>query len=180
MISDNNAALITPIGAGSPAGLPGAVATPGPSTLHLLVIDDDPGILGMLASALLGEGYRVTCAEDGERGWEELCGSSFDGMITDHAMPRLSGLDLLRRVRAGPSRLPVILISGAMPRDDADFERLLSPGVAIDKPFDLRELLVTVQSTFGGPHYSDVRGGGGVGCTTSRAATGRWSRHAVR
>lgn len=56
-------------------------------------------------------------------------------------MPRLSGLDLIRRVRAVPVKVPVILISGRMPCDEENLSRLLPPGVALKKPFSMAVLL---------------------------------------
>jgi len=126
---------------------------------RILVVDDDADMRHLLFHLLRADGYRVLCVEDGEAGWDALCASSFDAMITDHDMPRLSGLGLLRRVRAGSSRLPVILISGAMPWQDRDLGRLLPPGLAIDKPFMLTEFLVSVRDTFGRALKTDRRQG---------------------
>jgi CheY-like chemotaxis protein len=114
---------------------------------HILVVDDDAGVREVLASLLRRSGYRVSCANNGEAGWEALCAESYDALITDHAMPRLTGLDLLRRVRAGTlSALPVILISGKMPWEEADLLDLVWPGMAMEKPFSFFELLTSVRS----------------------------------
>jgi len=113
---------------------------------NILVVDDDASIRDVLASFLRRSGYRVSCAEDGEAGWEALCANSFNALITDHAMPRLTGLDLLRRVRSGPLKvLPAILISGEMPWGERDLLDLVWPGVAMEKPFSLLELLTSVR-----------------------------------
>jgi DNA-binding response OmpR family regulator len=62
-------------------------------------------------------------------------------------MPRLTGLGLLRRVRAGTlNALPVILISGEMPWEDADLLDLVWPGMAMEKPFSFIELLTSVRT----------------------------------
>jgi DNA-binding response OmpR family regulator len=114
---------------------------------HILVVDDDAGVREVLASLLRRSGYRVSCANNGEAGWEALCAESFDALVTDHAMPRLTGLDLLRRVRAGTlSALPVILISGKMPWEEADLLDLVWPGMAMEKPFSFFELLTSVRT----------------------------------
>jgi DNA-binding response OmpR family regulator len=113
----------------------------------ILVVDDDAGVREVLANLLRRSGYRVSCANNGEAGWEALCANSFDALITDHAMPRLTGLDLLRRVRSGPLKLlPVILISGKMPWDEADLLELAWPGMAMEKPFSFFELLTSVRT----------------------------------
>jgi CheY-like chemotaxis protein len=114
---------------------------------HILIVDDDAGVREVLASLLRRSGYRVSCANNGEAGWEALCANSYDALVTDHAMPRLTGLDLLRRVRAGTLKaLPVILISGEMPWAEADLLDLVWPGVAMEKPFSFFELLTSVRS----------------------------------
>jgi len=113
---------------------------------HILVVDDDAAVRDVLANFLRHSGYRVNCASDGEAGWEALCANRFDALITDHAMPRLTGLDFLRRVRSGPYKVtPAILISGEMPWEERDLLDLVRPGVAMEKPFSMLELLTSVR-----------------------------------
>lgn len=116
-------------------------ATP---SCRILVVDDEPGIRDMLSQLLHAAGHRVACADDGEAGWSALCAGGFHLLITDHEMPRLTGLDLLRRVRNGHLDLPVIMISGEMPWHEPDLSRLLAPEMAVEKPFPLATLLATV------------------------------------
>jgi len=91
-------------------------------------------------------GYRISCAEDGEAGWRALCAESFDVLITDHDMPRLTGLDLIRRVRAKSLNVPVILTSAKIPWNERDLARLLPPGKTLEKPFSFAKLLANVRS----------------------------------
>jgi DNA-binding response OmpR family regulator len=116
------------------------------SPSRILVVDDDAVIRGFLGRMLRRVEYRVSCAEDGEAGWDALRADRFDVLITDHEMPRLTGLDLLRRVRAAPLNVPVILISGKIPWAETDLLRLLPPGVALAKPFAFVDLLAKVRS----------------------------------
>ena len=113
---------------------------------RILVVDDDAAVQAVVAEVLRREGYQVDCAEDGEAGWQALRADPLDLLITDHEMPRLSGLDLLRRVRAVPLALPVILMSGNMPADAPDLIALLPPCAALKKPFSVRELLDKVRA----------------------------------
>jgi DNA-binding response OmpR family regulator len=117
---------------------------------HILVVDDDPEIRKIIALLLSGAGYRVDCAADGEAGWDALCADSFDLLIIDHEMPKLTGLELLRRVRAGPLHLPAIMISGFMPSGEADLEWLLRSGAAMEKPFMFGALLAKVRELLNG------------------------------
>jgi DNA-binding response OmpR family regulator len=112
---------------------------------RVLVVEDDAGVREVLAEMLRNTGLQVHCATDGEAGWEALCAERFDLVITDHAMPRLKGLDLLRRMRTSSHDAPAIMISGEMPWQDSDFVQLLPPGMALEKPFSMIDLLAKVR-----------------------------------
>ena len=129
-----------------PPPVPAKAARPATVAGRILIVDDDPGIRNLMARALRGAGYRISCAGDGEAGWDALCAEGFDLLITDHEMPRLTGLDLLRRVRAGSLHVPVILTSGRMPWNEKDLLQLLPPGKALEKPFMLGKLLASIRS----------------------------------
>jgi DNA-binding response OmpR family regulator len=120
------------------------------SSAHILLVDDDPTVRGTMAFVLKRAGYRVGCAEDGEAGWHALCADPSDLLITDYEMPKLTGLELLRRVRAVSRRLPAILISGCPPRGEPDLESLLHPGAVIPKPFSVCALLAKVRELLHG------------------------------
>ena len=70
---------------------------------HILLCDDEPHILGAARYKLAAAGYEVECAADGEEGWQAMCRRRPDLLITDCNMPRLSGLELLERMRATPA-----------------------------------------------------------------------------
>jgi two-component system response regulator MprA len=120
----------------------GRVPVPG----AVLVVDDEAQIRDIVAVSLRGAGYSAHCAEDGEAGWAAFCANHFDALITDHEMPRLTGLDLIRRLRAVPIKVPVILISGRMPCDEENLSRVLPPGIALKKPFSIAELLTHLRA----------------------------------
>ncbi len=112
---------------------------------RILVVDDDATIRSFFTEVLRHAAFHVACAEDGEAGWSALRAESFDLMITDHNMPRLTGLELLRRARAAARDLPVILISAGVPWHEPDLAALLRPGLALSKPFSIVELLAGVR-----------------------------------
>jgi len=116
---------------------------------HVLLVDDDAGVRDFLANLLRGAGYRVTCAADGEEAWVALCADKYDVLVTDHSMPKLTGLDLIRRLRVGPlNALPCVLVSGEIPWEEKDLLDLVRPGMAMAKPFSFLELLTCVRSLF--------------------------------
>lgn len=118
--------------------------SPAAASGRVLVVDDDPSIRTIITLALQSAGYGVRCADDGVAAWEALCTEGFDLLICDHEMPRLTGVDLLRRVRVSHGDLPVILISGRMPWTEIAFPKLLEPGCAMEKPFTVADLLANV------------------------------------
>ena len=107
---------------------------------RILVVDDDPEIREIIAVLLKGSGYEVDTAGDGGAGWVALSAKPYDLLITDHMMPKLSGLGLLRRVRAVPMQLPCVLISGDVPWHERELLLLVQPGAIMEKPFSLRTL----------------------------------------
>lgn len=98
----------------------------------------------MIASLLRMSGYRVDTAGDSGAGLIQVCFNSYDLLITEHDMPNLTGLDLLRRIRACPLYLPAIMISGFIPWEESDLDCVLRPGAVLEKPFSFGSLLTKV------------------------------------
>ena len=115
----------------------------------MLVVDDDRMIRSLLADVLRRAGYSVQLAEDGEAAWKVLAAEPFDLVITDHEMPQLRGLDLVRRLRESQFTRPIIMISGTVPWEAQDLQALLSPGRVLEKPFRLQDLLGEVKLQLG-------------------------------
>lgn len=93
----------------------GESAAPAPSSRQratLLVADNDPAVRNVLGRILEYQGYRVLYAENGEEALEALFHGAPDLVFLDIYMPRLSGLDVLYRMRAENIEVPVIVISG--------------------------------------------------------------------
>ena len=116
------------------------------ASARILVVDDDPDVLRVLGGALQLFNYQVDTAGDGAVGWDALSARSYDLVITDHSMPKLTGLELLRRLRAVRLDLPCILISGDLPSVESDLSLVIRPGRAVEKPVKLENLLTMVRS----------------------------------
>ncbi len=116
---------------------------------NLVIAEDNELLRDLLAFELTARGYFVRCAEDGESGWESLTSAPFDLLITDQDMPRLTGLDLLRRMRASSLHQPAILMSGNLPQLSPEVEALLSPGAALGKPFSFTDLFPKIEALLG-------------------------------
>lgn len=107
---------------------------------RVLVVDDEPVARLGLRAALEGA-FAISEVGDGVEAWEELVsGPQPDVMILDINMPRLSGLELLRRLEAAGRRVPTIVVSGYGDRDV--LLELLQLRVAdyLDKPLDPNEV----------------------------------------
>ncbi len=114
--------------------------------VRILLAEDDDDVRRVLAKALERPKWQVDEAADGEAAWAAHCGNRYDLIITDHRMPRLTGLELIMRVRAERPDLPCILISGEFPAEPAELDLLIRPGQTLGKPFMLHDLVVVVNA----------------------------------
>lgn len=110
--------------------------------LRILTVEDENAIAQMLALVLGGPAAKVTTASDG---WEALIkiGASerpFDLVITDHRMPRLGGLDLVRRLRARKFEGKILVLSAHLSDDDIRAYEELDVDMMMSKPFDFEEI----------------------------------------
>jgi DNA-binding response OmpR family regulator len=116
----------------------GGVAAP-----RILIVDDDPNLLVILAEQLRNDGYEVQTARDGEEALRRLGQAWPDLLIIDMLMPRMDGLTLAREVKARAD-LPIIVLSAI---DTADSKADLLEEVAEDyvtKPYHYPELRARV------------------------------------
>jgi DNA-binding response OmpR family regulator len=118
--------------------------------LRILLVEDDKLIGELYAVVLTGAGYRVDIAEDGEVGWHMLRAvsyslESYHVMITDNNMPKLSGVELIKKLRSEHMTLPVIMATAVAPLDTAD----LRLAAILTKPFPLEQLVQTVDEVLG-------------------------------
>jgi two-component system, OmpR family, response regulator MprA len=107
---------------------------------RVLVVDDEPAVQRALERALRLENHEVVLAGDGEQALDALARSPADAVILDVMMPRLDGLEVVRRMRTAGDRTPVLMLTA---RDAVD-NRVEGLDVGADdylvKPFALREL----------------------------------------
>src|SRR5215218_3369831 len=113
----------------------------------ILVVEDDPTLLTTLAYNLLREGYRVLTAADGEAGLalarQEL--ARLDLVVLDLMLPKLSGLHVLRHLRA-ETDIPILILSARVEEQDRIDGLELGADDYVVKPFALRELLARVRA----------------------------------
>lgn len=108
---------------------------------RILVADDEPPIVDVLATVLRDEGYDVICVYDGASALAAIAEERPALLISDIMMPKLSGIELATRVRAEETGepLPIILISAVPPPTIT-----LPDATLITKPFDIDEVTALV------------------------------------
>ena len=117
-------------------------------TGRILVVDDDPGILEIVAYSLRGEGFDVETATDGDKALDRAMEDSYDLVILDLMLPGLSGTEVCRRLRAERRTVPILMLTAK----DAELDRVLGLELGADdyvtKPFSQAELISRVRALF--------------------------------
>ena len=112
--------------------------------LRVLIVEDEPGYLDALEVSLEREGFDLTTAADGRRGLEAFRSSHPDILLLDLMLPGMSGLDVLRKVRA-ESDVPVIVVSAKDSESDVVTALELGADDYLTKPYSIRELLARMR-----------------------------------
>jgi len=112
---------------------------------NILVAEDDHDMRRLVAEVLTHSGYNVDAAQDGAVAWESLQLKSYHLLITDFDMPKVSGVELIRKARAARMALPVIMVSGTMPENEIKQNSSLRINATLFKPFGVEDLLKTVR-----------------------------------
>jgi DNA-binding response OmpR family regulator len=131
----------------SPAGLAAGAARPcqASPTPRILVVDDDPYFCHRNADVLIRHGYEVNAAEDGALGWAELQANRYQLLITENELPRLTGLELIQKLRSAHMTMPVLFATDKPPKLAVARRLRLNPVVTLLKPYTLAEFIATVK-----------------------------------
>jgi DNA-binding NtrC family response regulator len=115
----------------------------------ILIIDDEPYLPQQFARYLKKHGYDVSVAPDGESGLQELQCSSMDLVLLDLRLPKLSGLEVLERMRKLDPDVPVVMLTAHGDVQTAVAAMKLGASDYMLKGFDLDELLLVIQRVLG-------------------------------
>ena len=110
----------------------------------ILIVDDDDAIRETLYD-LLSDRYECQTAGMAEEALQYLAIETYDAVLTDIAMPGLTGLELLRRVQQENSGTPVILMSGKGAEQDGDALITMGAFAYVTKPFSLDQIELIVE-----------------------------------
>ncbi|HEX8821514.1 MAG TPA: ATP-binding protein [Archangium sp.] len=131
----------------------------------VLVADDEPAVLEVLSQVVEDLGHDVIQARDGEEAWNLARSRRPSLVVTDHMMPRLSGLDLCRRLKGDEllGRVPIILLSAVLPHGAPEAHAFLH------KPFEITDFEALIrQALTEAPRAKPLEG------STAVEALGTW------
>jgi len=111
----------------------------------ILVVDDEPTILELIEYNLEGNDYQVTTANEGQMALDKANTGKFDLILLDQMLPKLSGIEVLKKMRKAGNLTPVIFLT-AVDSEDNKIEGLISGADDyITKPFSIKELLARIE-----------------------------------
>lgn len=132
---------------------------PKSSRQRILVVDDSNSVRQFKVNLLVDSGYDVEEARDGAEGWEALQTGHYDLVVTDNTMPRMTGVEMIEKLRSARMTVPVIMATGFMPVFLFARKPWLKPDAAFTMPFTNDEFLAAVKRILdkdGGDEISPV------------------------
>ena len=117
------------------------------STLHILVVDDEPSFCSLLCGFLEGDGHTVETANDGREGLQKFLAGRFDVVMLDQAMPEMNGSQVAAAIKEMTPNKPIVLVTGFGDMMQAVGEHPAGVDLILSKPVTLnrfREALVEV------------------------------------
>ena len=113
---------------------------------HLLIVDDDERIRGLLQKFLIRQGFWVTAARDAEHARRVLSGLEFDMIVMDVMMPGEDGISLTRSLRSEEVSTPILLLTAKGETEDRISGLEAGADDYLAKPFEPKELLLRINA----------------------------------
>src|ERR1700737_4501039 len=113
---------------------------------RILIVEDEPNMVAGLRDNFEFEGYDVITAPDGVAGLERALKESPDLVVLDVMMPRMSGLDVCKQLKAKRPSIPIIMFPAPGEEVDKVVGLELGADDYVTKPFSIRELLARVKA----------------------------------
>ena len=114
--------------------------------MRLLYAEDEKSLARAVSTILIKSNYSVDVVGDGESALDYLATGNYDGAILDVMMPKLDGLEVLRRMRARGDGTPVLLLTARSEIDDRVAGLDSGANDYLTKPFDIKELLARIRA----------------------------------
>jgi len=113
---------------------------------RILLVEDEQALRMMLTDRLRSEGYEVDSAPDGDRGLKKATEEPFDLVILDVMLPRKSGLNVCREMRALGMAVPVLMLTARNQTVDKVMGFKIGGDDYLSKPFDTEELMARIEA----------------------------------
>ena len=129
----------------------------GEGAIRIFLVEDDSELADRVASLLTSAGYEVDRAADGEEAWYRGGVDKFDACVLDLGLPRMSGLDVLKKWRASGVDFPVVVLSARNSWNERVTGLNLGADDYLGKPFQPQELLARVNAQLRKERRDDAR-----------------------
>ena len=117
-----------------------------PAEARLLVVDDEPNIVELLSASLRYAGFEVETASSGTQAVEVARRFAPDLLILDVMMPGMDGFDVVKRLRSGGNRYPVLFLTARDATEDKVTGLTLGGDDYVTKPFSLEEVIARIRA----------------------------------
>ena len=116
--------------------------------MHLLIVEDEAGIVQFLQQGLEEEGYKITTASDGLKGFELSQKENFDLILLDWMLPKMTGLELCKAIRLKNSKTPILFLTAKDTVQETIEGLKAGANDYIKKPFNFDELVERIKIHF--------------------------------
>lgn len=116
-----------------------------PEKSKILLVDDEDALRTVLSGELISEGYDVRTASDGDEAIDVIQKEAFDLLLLDIKMPRVNGFEVLKYVKERKPATKVVMLTAFADLKNAIESKKLGAEDFVSKPYDLVDLLTTIE-----------------------------------
>ncbi|MDI5888679.1 response regulator transcription factor [Flavobacterium yafengii] len=124
--------------------------------MHILIVEDEAGIVQFLQQGLEEEGYTITSASDGLKGFELTQKNNFDLILLDWMLPKMTGLELCKSIRLKNSHTPILFLTAKDTVQETIEGLKAGANDYIKKPFSFDELLERIKIHFRNQNEDEI------------------------
>ena len=124
--------------------------------MHILIVEEELGIVQFLQQGLQEEGYQITTANDGSKGFELVQNQKFDLILLDWMLPKINGLDLCKAIRFKDQKTPIIFLTAKDTVQETIEGLKAGANDYIKKPFSFEELVERIKIHFRNPKEAEI------------------------
>lgn len=118
---------------------------------HILIVDDQPGIVLLLKEILESDGYEITTASTGKEALQAIHNHTFDLIILDYRLPIVNGFEIVKQLQKENQTVPIIMMSGLPEKVSSKIKEYKQIVAMLAKPFNITEVSDLVRENIA--HY---------------------------